>query len=66
MKKSRCQNPVNIPQARGAIMRGREKTVVGRAELHMFHQGAMAAEGGKQRRVLDVPNADRAVQGSRC
>ena len=59
------QNPVDIPEPSGAIVRSSEKNVVvNRAEFQVLDQGAMADDGGEQRRALDVPNANRAIEGS--
>ncbi len=58
------QDAIDIPEPCGAVVRGREKTIAGRAERHVLDQAAMPLDDGELRAALDVPNADHAVHGS--
>ena len=59
------QNPVDIPEPSGAIVRCSEKNaVVNWAEVHVLDQGIVADDGGEQRRALDVPDTNRVIDRS--
>ena len=61
LPQGRCEHAIDVPQARGPIMRRREKPASVRVECYMLDESSMPCDRGRFRFRLDVPDADNII-----